>query len=139
MYFPAKGPSLSSTLLIGYSRPYCEKKSVDTIRHLMSISKLSNWTFVSSSYRYDFLGMPFEYARGAGDTFALKFMVDNSRYLRKKINPKPFKILISSKRGYFDAFSVAKEVKPGYETTFDVQPIEVVGTNGLRDIPIESR
>ena len=96
-------------------------------------------TFFPSPYRYDFLGMPFEYARGAGDTFALKFLVDNSRYLRKKINPKPFKILISSKRGYFDAFSVAKEVKPGYETTFDVQPIEVVGTNGLRDIPIESR
>ena len=79
------------------------------------------------------LKMPFENSRGAGDIFALKFMVDNSRYLRKKHDMKPFKVLISSRRGYFDAFSVAKEVKPGFETTFDVQPIEVIGTDGLRD------
>ena len=69
----------------------------------------------------------------------MTFMVDNSRYLRKKLETKPFKVLISSKRAYFDAFSVAKIVKPGYETTFDVQPIEVVGTEGLLDIPEKSR
>ena len=66
-------------------------------------------------------------------------MVDNSRYLRKKPKTKPFKILISSRNGYFDAFSAAKKVKPGYETTFSIQPIEVVGTDSLQDVPIKSR
>lgn len=100
------------------------------------MSMLANSSFKESffeAYQYDFLEMPFENSRGAGDIFALKFMVDNSRYLRKKHDTKPFKVLISSRRGYFDAFSVAKEVKPGFETTFDVQPIEVIGTDGLRD------
>ena len=91
------------------------------------------------AYNYDLDNLPIHPARGAGDTFALTFMVDNSRYLRKKVETKPFKILISSKSAYFDAFSVAKNVKPGYETTFDVQPIEVVGTNGLRGIPENAR
>jgi hypothetical protein len=40
---------------------------------------------------------------------------------------------------YFDAFSVAKNVKPGFETIFDVQPIEVVGTDNLQDVPEKSR
>ena len=91
------------------------------------------------AYNYDLDNLPIHPARGAGDTFALTFMVDNSRYLRKKVETKPFKILISSKSAYFDAFSVAKDVKPGYETTFDVQPIEVVGTDGLRGIPENAR
>ena len=91
------------------------------------------------AYEYDFLGRLPENAKGAGDTFALTFMIDNSRYLRKKLETWPFKILISSKNAYFDAFSVAKDVKPGYETTFNVQPIEVVGTDGLRDISEKSR
>ena len=107
-----------------------------------TMKMLSNSSFKEAfyeAYHYDLLELPLENAAGAGDKFALKFMVDNSRYLRKKTETKPFKILISSRRGYFDAASVAKEVKPGYETTFDVQPIEVVGTDGLRDISIESR
>ena len=66
-------------------------------------------------------------------------MVDNSRYLRKKPKTNPFKILISSRNGYFDAFSAAREVKPGYETTYSIQPIEVAGTNGLRNVPMKSR
>ena len=91
------------------------------------------------AYKYDIFGRLPHNAKGAGDTFALTFMVDNSRYLRKKHETWPFKILISSKNSYFDAFSVAKDVKPGYETTFNVQPIEVVGTDGLRDISVISR
>ena len=91
------------------------------------------------AYNYDLDNLPIHPARGAGDTFALTFMVDNSRYLRKKLETKPFKILISSKSACFDAFSVAKNVKPGFETIFDVQPIEVVGTDSLREIPEKSR
>ena len=47
--------------------------------------------------------------------------------------------MISSKRGYFDALSVSNEVKPGYETIFDVQPIEVEGTENLRAMPEDER
>ena len=91
------------------------------------------------AYNSDLHNRPLVNARGAGDTFALTFMVDNSRYLRKKLDIRPFKVLISSKMAYFDAFSVAKNVKPGFETIFDVQPIEVVGTDNLQDVPEKSR
>ena len=105
-------------------------------------SMLTNSSFkeaFSEAYKYDLLEIPTKNALGAGDTFALKFMLDNSRYLRKKPKTNPFKILISSRNGYFDAFSSAIEVKPGYETTLSIQPVEVVGTDGLRNIPITSR
>ena len=103
---------------------------------------LTNSTFKEAfyeAYKYDLLEIPTKNALGAGDTFALKFMVDNSRYLRKKPKTYPFKILISSRNGYFDAFSAAREVKSGYETTYSIQPIEVAGTDGLRNVPMKSR
>ena len=90
-------------------------------------------------YQYDILNQPLKKAKGPGKNFALRFMVDNSRYLRKASETHPFKILISSRKGYFDALSIAKEIKPGFETTYDVQPFEVHGTNELRQIPEEIR
>ena len=108
--------------------------------HMMSMLANSSFKQVFHDvYKTDLFELPLKNAGGAGDKFALKFMVDNSRYLRKKTDARPYKILISSKSGYFDAYSVAKEVKPGYETIFDVQPIEVAGSVGLRDIPVEAR
>ena len=106
------------------------------------MSMLANSSFKQvfhDVYKTDLFELPLKNAGGAGDKFALKFMVDNSRYLRKKSETRPYKILISSRNGYFDAYSVAKEVKPGYETIFDTQPIEVAGTVGLKDIPVEAR
>ena len=91
------------------------------------------------AYKYDLIGSPIRKAKGAGEDFALKFMVDNSRYLRKKLETKPFKIIVSSRSGYFNAKSVAKKVKPGVVTTFSVQPIEVFGTKALREVPEEAR
>ena len=93
----------------------------------------------NEAYKYDLLESPVKMALGAGDMFSLKFMVDNTRYLRKKPETNPFKILISSRTGYYDALSSAKEVKTGYETTYSVQPIEVAGTDGLRNVPMKSR
>ena len=115
----------------------CYSFNADPIVPMLADSSFKEAFF--EAYNYDLDNLPIHPARGAGDTFALTFMVDNSRYLRKKLETKPFKILISSKSAYFDAFSVAKNVKPGYETTFDVQPIEVVGTDGLREISEKSR
>ena len=117
----------------------CYSFNADPIVPMLADSSFKEAFF--EAYNYDLIHDydPIHPARGAGDTFALTFMVDNSRYLRKKLETKPFKILISSKSAYFDAFSVAKNVKPGYETTFDVQPIEVVGTDGLREISEKSR
>ena len=86
-------------------------------------------------YRYDMSKTNnVERARGAGDRFALKFMVDNSRYLRNKKKKRPFKILISSNEGYFNFVSSAKEVKAGYETIFDVQPIEIMASENLCEV-----
>ena len=108
--------------------------------HMMSMLANSSFKQIFHDvYKTDLLELPLKNVGGAGDKFALKFMVDNSRYLRKKTDARPYKILISSKSGYFDAYSVAKEVKPGYEIIFDAQPIEVEGSVGLRDIPVEAR
>ena len=118
----------------------CYSFNADPIVPMLADSSFKEAFF--EAYNYDLVdldNLPIHPARGAGDTFALTFMVDNSRYLRKKLETKPFKILISSKSAYFDAFSVAKNVKPGFETIFDVQPIEVVGTDGLREISEKSR
>ena len=115
----------------------CYSFNADPIVPMLADSSFKEAFF--EAYNYDLEDLPIHPARGAGDTFALTFMVDNSRYLRKKLETKPFKILISSKSAYFDAFSVATHVKAGCETTFDVQPIEVVGTDSLREIPEKSR
>ena len=103
---------------------------------------LKNSTFTEAfneAYQYDLIESEPEKAKGAGDNFALRFMVDNSRYLKKKSQTKPFKIEISSRKGYFDALSVAKQIKPGYELTLDVQPIEVYGTQSLHEVEEEAR
>ena len=132
---PAKGCKLFKPVVTDLG--ICYSFNADPIVPMLADSSFKEAFF--EAYNYDLDNLPIHPARGAGDTFALTFMVDNSRYLRKKLEIKPFKILISSKSAYFDAFSVAKNVKPGYETTFDVQPIEVVGTNGLRGIPENAR
>ena len=132
---PVKGCKLFKPVVTDLG--ICYSFNADPIVPMLADSSFKEAFF--EAYNYDLDNLPIHPARGAGDTFALTFMVDNSRYLRKKVETKPFKILISSKSAYFDAFSVAKNVKPGYETTFDVQPIEVVGTNGLRGIPENAR
>ena len=132
---PVKGCKLFKPVVTDLG--ICYSFNADPIVPMLVDSSFKEAFF--EAYNYDLDDLPIHPARGAGDTFALTFMVDNSRYLRKKLEIKPFKILISSKSAYFDAFSVAKDVKPGYETTFDVQPIEVVGTDGLRGIPENAR
>ena len=59
-------------------------------------------------YQYDILNHPIRKATGPGNNFALRFMVDNSQYFRKASTTQPFKVLISSSKGYFDALSIAK-------------------------------
>ena len=133
---PGKGCKLFQPVITDLG--ICYSFNADPIVPMLADSSFKEAFF--EAYKYDLNSSPsIHNARGAGDTFALTFMVDNSRYLRKKLETRPFKILISSKSAYFDAFSVAKDVKPGFETTFDVQPIEVVGTDGLREIPEKSR
>ena len=107
-----------------------------------SLDMLKNSSFTEAfyeAYRYDFIESSEKKAEGAGDKFSLRFMIDNSKYLRRKLETHPFKVIISGKRGYFDALSIGKEVTPGYETIFDIQPLEVVGTNDLRGISEEAR
>ena len=91
------------------------------------------------AFEYDLLEPQNHFANGAGDKFALKFMLDNSKFLRGKSKTYPFKILISSKTSYFDAMSLAKEVKSGFETIFDIQPIEVVADKQLQHIKEKDR
>ena len=91
------------------------------------------------AYQYDLLEPQNYFANGAGDKFALKFMLDNSKFLRRKTKTYPFKILISSKKSYFDPVSLAKEVKPGFETIFDIQPIEMFADEKLHHIKEKDR
>ena len=107
---------------------------------LMKMFKKSSFTEAFfEAFEYDLLEPQNNFANGAGDKFALKFMLDNSKFLRRKSKTYPFKILISSKTSYFDAVSLAKEVKPGFETIFDIQPIEVVADEKLNHIKEKDR
>ena len=47
--------------------------------------------------------------------------------------------MISGKNNFYDTLSIAKDVKPGYITTFSVQPIEVKGTNSLQEMAESQR
>ena len=47
--------------------------------------------------------------------------------------------MISGKSNFYDALSIAKNVKAGYETTLSVQPIEVVGTKSLSQMSESER
>ena len=107
-----------------------------------SLKMLKNSSFTKAfheAYKYDLLGLSIENVKGAGDKFSLRFMIDSSRNFRGTSDKNPFKVIISSQQSYFDALSIAKEVKPGYETTFNIEPIEVVGTDALHDIKEEAR
>ena len=107
-----------------------------------SMNMLKNSSFTEAfqeAYRYDLIEHSNQHANGAGDDFSLRFMIENSRYLRQKSETKPFKLVISASKGYFDAHSVAKEINPGYETTFDIQPLEVIGTDELHRIDEQAR
>ena len=66
-------------------------------------------------------------------------MVDNGRYLRRKSQTFPFKVIFSSNKGYFEAQSIAKQFRTGYETIFEIQPIEVAATQDLHKVDIEAR
>ena len=78
-------------------------------------------------------------AKGAGDKFALRFWVDNSRYFKKKKETKPYKVLLSSADGYMNILSNGIDAKPGYETTFLVQPIQVVASENVHNVEKEYR
>ena len=107
-----------------------------------TLEVLKNSSFTKAfheAYKYDLLGLSIENVKGAGDKFSLRFMIDSSRNFRGTSDKNPFKVIISSQQSYFDALSIAKEVKPGYETTFNIEPIEVVGTDALHNIKEEAR
>ena len=107
-----------------------------------SVEMLKKSSFTQAflqAYQYDLLGLPSENVKGAGDKFSLRFMIDSSRNFRRISDKKPFKVIISALGSYFDALSLAKEIKPGYETTFNIEPIEVIGTDALHNIKEEAR
>ena len=91
------------------------------------------------TYKTELINDHVEYAKGPGNKFALNFVVDNSRFIRKKINIKPFKVILSSRKGYFNSLGIATEVRPGFLTIFNVQPLEVTATDALKEISEEAR
>ena len=106
----------------------------------MKMLKESSFTDAfQEAYGTELLDSTVRYTEGAGDKFSLRFMIDNNKYLRRKSKTWPFKIVISGHESYFDALSVAKKALPGYETTFDIEPIEVVGTANLHKIEQKAR
>jgi hypothetical protein len=107
-----------------------------------SVKMLKDSSFTQAfleAYKYDLPGLSIENVKGAGDKFSLRFMIDRSRNFRRISDKNLFKVIISAHGSYFDALSLAKEIKPGYETTFNIEPIEVIGTNALHDIKQEAR
>jgi hypothetical protein len=77
--------------------------------------------------------------KGAGSAFALNFLVDRGSFWRHHLPTNPFRIAITEANAYFGAQSISKTVKPGYVTTFSIQPIEVVATSRLNDVSIKQR
>jgi hypothetical protein len=80
-----------------------------------------------------------EMGKGAGSAFALNFLVDRGSFWRHHLPTNPFRIAITEANAYFGAQSISKTVKPGYVTTFSIQPIEVVATSRLHDVSIKQR
>jgi hypothetical protein len=80
-----------------------------------------------------------EMGQGAGSAFALNFMVDRGSFWRHHLPTSLFRIAITEANAYFEAKSISKTVKPGYVTTFSIQPMEVVATSRLIDVSIEQR
>ena len=79
-------------------------------------------------------------AKGAGDKFALKFWIDNSRFFqKKKEQTKPYKVLISSGDGYMNILSNGIDAKPGYVATLLVQPIQVAAGESVHIVKKEQR
>jgi hypothetical protein len=137
----------SKSLLIGRNCKLFEPVLTDlgicySFNAKSSVEMLKNSSFTQAflqAYQYDLLGLPSENIKGAGDKFSLRFMIDSSRNFRRNSDKKPFKVIISALGSYFDALSLAKEIKPGYETTFNIEPIEVIGTDALHNIKEEAR
>ena len=78
-------------------------------------------------------------AKGAGERFGLKFMINNLRYQRNKIKTLPFLVGVSNKDNIFEMSSIAKEVKPGFVTTYSVEPVEAIATEELHEVEKEAR
>ena len=115
----------------------CYSFNAEPVTSMLTKSSFKN--AFQEVYQFDLNESPIELAKGAGDNFALKFLVYNHRYQKAASETRPFKTLISSQRGYFDALSVSKEVKFGFETTYDVLPTEVKGTRELQSMLEEKR
>ena len=91
-----------------------------------TIELLKNSTFKESFqevYKEDILNSSkIRKSEGAGQKFSLRFIIDNSRYLRPMRQSRPFKVYVSSSDGYMMSYeSGAAEISPGSETTFVLQ------------------
>ena len=59
--------------------------------------------------------------------------------VKNKGTTKPYKVLLSSADGYMNILSNGIDAKPGYETTFLVQPIQVVANENVHSVNKEPR
>ena len=91
-------------------------------------------------YKSDFKNKKHIKASGAGENFALRMILNNGGYMRGGSDPLwPFKLSISSRMGYFGTSAISKKIKPGYETIFNIQPMEIVATEDLAEVPEKAR
>ena len=75
---------------------------------------------------------------GSGTSQALDFFVLTKSNLQSKESNRMW-MGLSTHNGYFDMKSVSQPIKPGYQTTWKVQAMEIWPSQDLHDIPIDKR
>ena len=95
---------------------------------------------MNESFHEDFnLNNQIEKGVGTGDALALEFMIDNGGLFDSEKAQINFKVGVSSILDIFEQRSVSIPIKPGNKMDIDVEPIEVVAEESLRDVPISKR
>ena len=95
----------------------------------------------AAAYKTDFiLNKTFAKGTGAGKEHAFEFYLMADNFRRDPTDPvKKFLVGITSGSEYFSLEPLLKEVKVGYKTFFNVQPMEIWPTENLHEIPISKR
>jgi hypothetical protein len=76
---------------------------------------------------------------GSGSTLALEFYLDSGALFRNSSAKNSFRIGLGSQQDIFDIRAVANLAKPGFKMILEVNPIEVVATMKLRNVPMAIR
>ena len=78
-------------------------------------------------------------SKGAGQNFALEFIINNGKYMKQKPEVWPLKVAISAFNGFYETASLSKNIRPGFVTVLSIQPMQIEATENLQFVPERAR